>query len=272
MRTSQSGRLGRWASAILETPRVWLDRDLRVRMTDHGYSVLDGDLEAAIEGLESVVTAARSRAVTGWANAGLAFTYLAAGRWDDAERVAARHPNPASDPLLTMTMALRGGRLESGLGNALAGCTFAVAAAGAARIILAEGRLDEVVEQALQLAPADGAHALLALQMGLHINRDHAAAIQVGERLHERASGWDISAYWLALDQAALGDQSAALRWLNRATDAGFSAVAVLDKEPRFESMRTLPAFAEVRNRMLQNPRRPADTSHGGLLWAGRRR
>jgi hypothetical protein len=241
-------------------------------MTDHGYSVLSGDLEAAIEGLEDIETSARSRAVTGWANAGLAFALLAASRWDEAERVAARNPDPASQPLLALTLELRRGHLDRRFAEALADCTFAVAAAGAARTVIAASRLDEVIGQIAKSPPEKQALALLALQMGLHVNQDHAAAIRVGELAHERAKAWDISAYWVAIDQTAIGDQAAALSWLSRAADAGCSAVANLDTDPRFDPMRSVPEFAEVRSRMLANPAHPADTHHGGLLWSGVRR
>jgi hypothetical protein len=241
-------------------------------MTDHGYAVLNGDVHSAIDGLEEIERSARSRAVRGWANAGVAFALFAASRWDEAARAAARHPDPASQPLLSLTLELRRGKLDPRFGQALADCTFAVAAAGAARAILATGRLDDMIAQVTESPPEKQALALLALQMGLHINRDHAAAIRVGELVHERAKAWEISAYWVANDHAAIGDLPEALSWLNRAADAGFSAVADLDKDPRFDSMRSLPDFAAVRHRMLANPARPADTRHGGLLWAGRRR
>lgn len=265
------GRLRRWTAAVLEVPRVWLDRDLRVRMTDLGYSVLKGDVDAAIEGLEEVERSARSRAVRGWANAGVAFSLIAASRWDEAERVAERHPDRASQPLLTLTVELRRDGLDPRFAQALADCTFAVAAAGAARAIVATDRLGDVIAQVTESPPEKQALALLALQMGLHVNRDHEAAIRVGELVHERATLWDISAYWVAGDQAAIGDHAAALTWLGRAADAGFSAVADLDKDPRFDPIRSLPDFAEVRSRMLANPAHPADTRHGGLLWAGTR-
>jgi hypothetical protein len=265
-------RLRRWTAAVLEVPRVWLDRDLRIRMTDHGYSVLKGDVDAAIEGLEDVERSARSRAVRGWANAGMAFALLAASRWDEAERVSARHPDPDSQPLLALALELRRGELDPRFAQALADCTFAVAAAGAARAIVATDRLGDVIAQVTALAPEKQAPALLALQMGLHINRDHGAAIRVGELVHERAKAWDISAYWVAGDQVAIGNHAAALSWLRRAADAGCSAAADLDKDPRFDPIRSLPDFAEVRSRMLANPAHPADTHHGGLLWAGVRR
>jgi hypothetical protein len=263
-------RLKRWTAAALEVPRVWLDRDLRVRLTDHGYSVLKGDLDAAIEGLEDVERSARSRAVTGWANAGVAFALLAASRWDEAERVAARHPDPDSQPLLALSLELRRGHLHPGFAQALADCSFAVWAAGPARAIMAADRLDDVIGQVTESTPGKQALALLALQMGLHVNRDHEAAIRVGELVHQRARAWEISAYWVAGDQAAIGDHAAAVSWLNRAADAGFSAVTDLDKDPRFDPMRSTPDFAEVRRRMLANPAHPADTRHSGLLWAGR--
>ena len=272
MRSAPPDRFSRWTAAVLEVPRVWLDRDLRVRMTDHGYAVLNGDLEAAIEGLEEIERSARSKAVTGWANAGVAFALLAASRWDDAERAAARHPDRTSQPLLELTLELRRGHLDPRFAGALADCTFAVAAAGAARAVIATDRLDDVLAQATGSPPDKQALALLALQMGLHVNHDHAAAIRVGELVQGRAAAWDISPYWVAIDQAAVGDHAAALSWLNRAADAGCSAVAHLDMDPRFDATRTMPAFAEVRSRMLANPSHPADTHHGGLLWAGRRR
>ena len=265
-------RVGDWMARLLDVPMRWLDRSLRVRMTDYGYSVLEGDYESAIEGLAEIEGAARSRAVTGWANAGLAFTLLAASRWDEAGLVAVRHPDPASQPLLELTLELRHGRLNPGFVAALSECEYAIAAQGTARVITTADRLDDVTDQVLDTSPAIQSKALLALQMGLHLNRDYRAAISVGELLHERQRMWELPAYWVAVGWAALEDEGAALRWLDHAADAGFSAVGTIDQEPLFEVMRTSPAFTDIRSRMLANPGHPNDTSQGGLLWTGSRR
>jgi hypothetical protein len=259
--------IGRWVAEVLDVPMRWLDRPLRSRMTDYGYFVLEGDYEPAIEGLAEIERAARSKAVAGWANAGLAFTLLAASRWDEAQLVAARHPDPASQPLLGLALELRRGHLDPGFAVALSESSYAIAAQGTARVITAEDHLGDVTKQVLEASPAVQSRALLALQMGLHLNRDHRAAIGVGEVLHERQPTWELPALWVAIGWAALEDEGAVLRWLERAADAGFSAVGAIDREPLFEAMRTMPAFAEIRSRMLANPPHPNDTRQGGLLW-----
>jgi hypothetical protein len=42
MTTPRSGRLGSWMATVLEVPRIWLDRDLRIRMTDLLAAARDG--------------------------------------------------------------------------------------------------------------------------------------------------------------------------------------------------------------------------------------
>lgn len=259
--------VGRWVAEVMDVPRRWLDRPLRYRMTDYGYFVLDGDYEPAIEELAEIERAARSKAVAGWANAGLAFTLLAAGRWDEAEIVAGRHPDPASQPLLGLALDLRRGKLDPDVAAALSECSHAIAAQGTARAITTSKRLDDVTQRILDASPAIQSRALLALQMGLQLNRDYRAAIGVGELLHARQRAWELPSYWVAVSWAALSDEEAALSWLGRAADAGFSAVGAVDKEPIFEPMRSTPAFADIRSRMLANPPHPNDTSQGGLLW-----
>jgi hypothetical protein len=143
---------------------------------------------------------------------------------------------------------------------------------GAARTLVAGGRLDDVIRQAAALPAPRQSRALLALQMGLHLNSDYRDAIRVGELLHEREKAWDIAAYFVAVDWAAIGSTAEALTWLIRAADAGFSAVSALDKDARFDALRATPGFADVRHRMLVNPPRRSDTAHGGLLWTGVRR
>jgi hypothetical protein len=238
-------------------------------MTEYGYLALEGDLASAIAGLEGVERSARSQTVRGWANAGLAFMLLAARRSAEAEDAFARHPEPRSQPLLGLTLDVLRGRLAFTFSEALSECRYGTAAMGVARVLADLDRVEDVVRQAVEVGGAAGSRALLALQMGLHLNRDYEAAIRVGELVCKRQK-WAISAYWLAVAHADGGDATATIAWLNRGADFGFSSVRTLDREPRFEPMRRLPGFLEARQRVAANRGRSADAAHGGLLWTGR--
>jgi Zn-dependent protease len=245
--------IGWLAASNFEDLRRLGDDWLRYRLDRHGRELLAGDVDAAISGLEDAERAARSRAVAGATNAGLVFALLMADRWQEAEGVFARHPSPTSEGLLKCSIDARRGQLDPELVVALAECRAYVEAAGAARAILAGGLLDEVLRQAQELPRKEANRALLILQIGLHYIREYVEAIRVGELLHERQKKWEIVPFWIGLDHAALGRTDEAIRWLIVAAERGFAEMAELD-DSRFDQLRGLPAFEEVRARIASNP------------------
>jgi hypothetical protein len=258
-------------TGLAERLRLRLDDSLRVRMTRLGYEALDGDVTSVVEGLEEIEGRARSQSVRGWANSGRAFLLLAARRSGEAEAAFAAHPDPASQPMLGLALEVSRGHLDRGFAAVLADCTYGISAMGVARVVTDAGRLDDVVQQTLELPRGRSSGALLALQAGLQLLREYEPAIRIGTLVWERQQ-WAISAYWVAVASAAIGDASAAVTWLDRAADCGFFSVRTIDRDRRFDSIQQLPDFIAARARVAGNPsQRMKDLAHGGLLWLGRR-
>ena len=255
-------------SRLLERVRLRMDDGRRVKLTQYGNLAIEGDLASAVEGLGRVERDAFSVAVRGWAIAGEGFVLLAGGRMAEAEAALARHPDPASQPLLALTITVARGRIDPEFANALSTCTEAIPAMGVARVLVDGGHVDKVVRQSLDQPRGRGSLALLALQLGLHAAREHEAAIRVGELLWDRQH-WDIQGYWMAVSFAELGDVATAIAWLNRAADRGFSGRAAIDRELRFDPYRQLPEFIEARARVAGNPRRAGDVTQARLPWSG---
>ena len=245
--------VGWLAASNFEDLRTIGDDWLRHRLDKHGRELLAGDVDAAIRGLEEAERAARSRAVAGATNAALVLALLVADRWQEAEGVFARHPDPSAQGLLRHSIGARRGDVDPELVVALAACGAYVEAAAAAKAIFAGGVLDEVVRQANELPRKSANRSLLILHIGLHYIREYEAAIRVGELLHERQKKWEIVAFWIGLDHAALGRVDEAIRWLNVAAERGFAELGELD-DPRLDTLRRLPAFEAVRARIAANP------------------
>lgn len=77
---------------------------------------------------------------------------------------------------------------------------------------------------------------------------DFDAACRLGELLYERASD-PLAAFNVACCVARLGRPEDALRWLDRAREAGFEDLEVLDGDEDLDAVRALPGWAETRAR-----------------------
>ncbi|MBO6933635.1 MAG: hypothetical protein JJ863_01630 [Deltaproteobacteria bacterium] len=77
---------------------------------------------------------------------------------------------------------------------------------------------------------------------------DFDAACRLGELLYERASD-PLAAFNVACCVARLGRPEDALRWLERARQAGFEDVEVLDGDEDLATVRALPGWADMRAR-----------------------
>lgn len=77
---------------------------------------------------------------------------------------------------------------------------------------------------------------------------DLDAACRLGELLYERASD-PLAAFNVACCVARLGRPADALRWLERAREAGFEDLEVLDGDEDLAAVRALPEWADMRAR-----------------------
>lgn len=245
--------------ASLEGLRDLRESPLRARLNLFGRQLMSGDSAAATAGLLEIERTARSRSVVADALTGLAFALLADGRWDEAAGALARHPQPATQPLLGAAIKLNFGRLDPRLAALLAERHDAVAAMGTMRAVADTGRLDDVLLQADGLGPGPSSAALRTMLVGLNLDGFHEQAVRVGDLLHPLQPTWNEVSFFVASSLGALGRTGDALAWLERAAQQGAGYAAYIEHDPNLERARALPAYAPIRDRIASNAahRRP---------------
>ena len=100
-------------------------------------------------------------------------------------------------------------------------------------------------EKALSLAPQDSV-ALWTSSMTLAGAGRSADARELLRQLRELSESRYISAYYIAVIHATLGDTQAALEWLERALENGDSWVVWMGVEPRLDGLRLEPRFKKL--------------------------
>ena len=100
-------------------------------------------------------------------------------------------------------------------------------------------------EKALTLAPGDPV-ALWTMAMTLASAGNHAEARDMLQHLTELSQRRYISAYYIALIYATLGDPEAALEWLEKGFENGDSWMVWMGVEPRLDGLRQTPRFQRL--------------------------
>jgi Zn-dependent protease len=96
-----------------------------------------------------------------------------------------------------------------------------------------------------------GIEAAGSLQTHLHYADRFRAAAEVGEQVFAAGprspaqTAFEVACSWARADRA-----DEALRWVESAVDAGFKAPGLLDSEPDLATVRALPGWTAVRNRL----------------------
>jgi hypothetical protein len=243
-----------WLSAgNIEALRAIGDESLSGRVTAHQRELLDGAYDRAIDGLLSVERDAKSEAAASAARSGAALTMLAADRFDDAAGIVARSGSGSISPVIALAIELRRGRLDPALVERLSGSLDVTSTMAVARAAVEGDRLEELIRQLVELPDRSAARALLNLQIGLHFVRRHHEAIRVAELGQARRPDSPSIALFLAGDHAALGAPDEAMAALVRAADLGLTTSGWLDLDPLLEPLHSLPAFAEIRERVEAN-------------------
>jgi tetratricopeptide (TPR) repeat protein len=128
----------------------------------------------------------------------------------------------------------------------------------AARTLMQEQKYDEAVEAfgAIVAAEPDNARAWYLLGFSNHARQAYAEAITAYERALELGAVPPTTMYNLACAHARLGEVDEALGYLDRAADAGFSALPTLDGDADLAAVRDDARFAAIREKVeaLANP------------------
>jgi serine/threonine-protein kinase len=121
---------------------------------------------------------------------------------------------------------------------------FPLALSGQGMAYLARGRYAEAIE-AFEAAPRDG-----SLGYAYAIAGRTADARVVLRGLEEASRTRYVSPWEPALVHAGLGEQDAALTWLERAYATRAVKLCMLKTEPRFDRLRTVPSFRALLTRL----------------------
>jgi tetratricopeptide (TPR) repeat protein len=138
---------------------------------------------------------------------------------------------------------------------------FAVAHWGLAQLNRLEGRFDEQLDQlriAVQLS-GNSSYMRAHLAYGYAVAGDRARANALRQELEAEGPQKYVAPYHLALISAGLGDEAAAVRWLERAYADRSGWLVFLPVEPEFDGMRTRPDFQELLARITPQPRQVSD-------------
>jgi adenylate cyclase len=117
----------------------------------------------------------------------------------------------------------------------------------AAYALLLEGRPQEAMDRlpALRNTAAQAALPQIALLEAIARARtgNRAAAMELITGVEDQSRQTGVPLYWMALARASLGDDSAALRWLEKSVAAHESYLMFMGLDPAFIHLRALPAF-----------------------------
>ena len=179
----------------------------------------------------------------------LAWNLLRRGDAGGARRVLARTTGPVS-PFAPATVAVAAGEGIEPLVDA-----YLARPSGPANLVpaaaVADAGATEALSRRLLAAGAEGAEATGGLQTHLHYAERFADAALVGELLHDVVTSTRAQvAFDTACSWARAGRPERSLHWIGSALDDGFHAAGLLDGEPDLDSVRRLPAWAEVRDRL----------------------
>ncbi|HTT25513.1 MAG TPA: tetratricopeptide repeat protein [Thermoplasmata archaeon] len=147
--------------------------------------------------------------------------------------------------------------------------TFVQAHLWFGRPFLETGRFDEAIAEVRQAVDLSGGSTISLAVLG-HAYASAGRTTEAKEilrGLQERAKTTYLPSYWIALIYTGLGENEAALDWLERAAEERSSWLVWIKVEPRFDRLRPLPRFQALLERLgLTSPGR-ADRPFLELLY-----
>jgi Zn-dependent protease len=251
-----------FGSQSLNALRAQRDRPQLQQLDEARGALLRNDTAKAVELIEAVgppgsfpveVTAAEL----------LAWARLADNQPEDARAALAtlRGGVTRTSQLVQRTVALANGEVDDPIAPGWVWCDDIVAAMVAARVVVAAGMLDRVIEELNTLPQLPGppkSNGYRALQLGLHHAGRFREAARVGDLLFFQDPA-PLVAYNVACSWALAGATEEALAWLDRAVEHGFRDSALLDQDNNFDSIRDTDGFRALRSWMETGP--PGDDS-----------
>ncbi|HTJ73826.1 MAG TPA: site-2 protease family protein [Acidimicrobiales bacterium] len=246
-----------FGSQSLNALRATRDRPQLQQLDEARGALLRNDTARAVELIEAVGPPG-SFAVEVTAAELLAWARLADNRPEDAQAALAtlRGGVSRTTQLVQRTVALANGELEGPLAPGWVWCNDIVAAMVAARVVMAAGLLDRLIEELNTLPQLPGppkTNGYRALQLGLHHAGRFREAARVGDLLFFQDPD-PLVAYNVACSWALAGGTEEALAWLDRAVEHGFRDSALLDQDNNFDRIRETDGFRALRSWMETGP------------------
>jgi len=230
------------------------NRALGQGVVEGWQSLRTGDSRTAAAAAEKALADRPSAEVMAMAMELLAWARLSDGDGAGARAAIERYPHERTpDGFLLAALDLDAGRSPEALDHLVAvyrqGATGLAASAVADAV--ARAGLDRSLTERLLGPAGPGPQAVARLAVHLHEAGRYDEAVTAGRRaLDAGADGEGRVAYNLACSQARAGtDDGLALDWLERAADAGFADVALLDGDPDLAGLRSSERFRRLRER-----------------------
>jgi Zn-dependent protease len=257
-----------FGSQSLNALRAGRDRPQLEQLDEARAALLRGDTAGAAERVEPLAAGSGSFQVQVTAAELLAWTRLADNRPEDARAALAQLRGGAArtSQLVRRMVELASGQVEEPIAPGWVYCDDIVGAMIAARVVLAAGALDRVIEELNGLPKAlpgpPKTNGYRALQLGLHHAGRFREAARVGDLLFFQDPG-PLVAYNVACSWALAGETEEALAWLDRAVEKGFRDRTLLDQDNNFDSIRDTDGFRALRSWMESDPPDDAERAKG---------
>ncbi len=150
--------------------------------------------------------------------------------------------------------------------------TFVQAHLWFGRPYLQKGMFTEAIVELKQAVQLSGGSTISLAVLGhayASAGREAEARAILGQLL-DRSKERYLPSYWIALLYTGLGDQTEAMRWLDRAYEERSSWLVWIKVEPRFDRLRENPAFLSLLRRMgLYDPAAPSAPDRALLEFLG---
>ena len=234
------------------------------RLAEAGRELAQGRFREAADLAREVAAGRPSPRVRTLAMELLAWSHLAAGRPEEAERALAPLGGGVSTSQLVRSMVeLANGRPAPGLARGFASSDDLLSVAVASRLVVDAGHLDQLRTD-LGAMPTDQAVAgLRALQIGLHQGGCYTDSAHTGALLFDYLPE-ALVAYNTACSWSVAGDGEEALAWLGKAVSKGFRNTELLDGDSNFDTLRDTDGFQALRTWMESGPAEEDTSSDTG--------
>jgi len=234
------------------------------RLGEAGRELAQGRFREAADLAREVAAGRPSPRVQTMAIELLAWTHLAAGRPQEAEKALVPLGGGVSTSQLVRSMVeLANGRPAPGLGGGFASSDDLLAVAVASRLVVDAGALDQLRTDLGSMSSDQAIAGLRALQLGLHQAGRYTDSACTGALLFEHLPD-PLVAYNAACSWALADAPEEALAWLGKAVAKGFRNTELLDGDANFDTIRTTDGFQALRSWIEAGPAEEDTSSDAG--------